>query len=165
MTFAPDWPIETERLLLRPFEAGDLDAFYEIHADEANARYLYNEPRNREQATELLERKCAGASVGSEGDWLSAAAALRTTGEVVADVSLLWESEVHRQGEIGFIVHPAQQGRGYATEAARHSSRSGSRRWSSTASAGDSRRATSARRGCSRSSGCGARRISSRTSG
>jgi RimJ/RimL family protein N-acetyltransferase len=35
----PDWPIETERLLLRPFEAGDLDAYHVIQSDEGVARY------------------------------------------------------------------------------------------------------------------------------
>jgi len=34
-------------------------------------------------------------------------------------VSLLWASEENRQGEIGFIAHPAHHGHGYATEAAR----------------------------------------------
>ena len=117
--FAPPWPVETERLLLRPFEAGDLGGLYEIHSDERNARYLYNQARTRQQVEELLERKRAGSAVRVEGDWLSAAAALPTTGELVADVSLLWASELHRQGEIGFIVHPSHHGHGYATEAAR----------------------------------------------
>jgi len=119
VSFAPAWPLETERLVLRPFEQSDLDALYEIHSDEQTARYLYNEPRSREQVEELLERKIAGASIRAEGDWLSAAAVLRATGEVVCDVVLLWKSEAHKQGEIGYIAHPAHHGRGYATEAAR----------------------------------------------
>ena len=119
LEFAPNWPVDTDRLLLRPFVEGDLDALYEIHSDEGNARYLYNEPRTREQVEELLERKRTGSAVRGEGDWLSAAAVLHTTGELVADVSLLWASELHRQGEIGFIVHRAHHGHGYATEAAR----------------------------------------------
>src|SRR5215831_13151973 len=75
VSFAPAWP----------FEQSDLDALYEIHSDEQTARYLYNEPRSREQVEELLERKIAGASIRAEGDWLSAAAVLRATGEVVCD--------------------------------------------------------------------------------
>ena len=110
--------METERLVLRPFEEGDFDALYEIHADEANARWLYNEARSRGEAADLLGRKIAGAVIRAEGDWLSAAAVDKEAGTVVADVSLLWASELHRQGEIGFIVHPAHHGRGYATEAA-----------------------------------------------
>lgn len=118
VSFAPAWPLETERLVLRPFERSDLAALYAIHGDPANARYLYNETRTREQVDELLERKIAGASVRAEGDWLSAAAVLRDTGDVVCDLSLHWASETHKQGEIGFIAHLAHQGRGYTTEAA-----------------------------------------------
>jgi RimJ/RimL family protein N-acetyltransferase len=119
VSFAPVWPLETERLVLRPFEPGDLDALYAIHSDESNARFLYNEPRTREQVAELLERKISGSSIGAEGEWLSAAAVLRATGDLVCDASLLWANEAHKQGEIGFIAHPAHHGHGFATESAR----------------------------------------------
>jgi RimJ/RimL family protein N-acetyltransferase len=119
MSFAPAWPLATERLVLRPFEPGDIDALYAIHADEGNARFLYNEARTRDQVVELLARKIAGASIRAEGEWLSAAAVTRATGELVCDVSLQWASDTHKQGETGFIVHPAHHGHGYATEAAR----------------------------------------------
>ena len=32
---------------------------------------------------------------------------------------LAWPSEVHRCGEIGYVLHPDHQGHGYATEACR----------------------------------------------
>jgi RimJ/RimL family protein N-acetyltransferase len=113
---APAWPIETARLVLRPFQPGDLQ--YAIHSDEQVARHLYNDPRTLDEVQDLLERKIAGAAVDGEGQWLCAAPTLMETGELVGDVSLLWTSE-HRQGELGFIVHPAHQGKGYATEATR----------------------------------------------
>jgi RimJ/RimL family protein N-acetyltransferase len=117
--FAPEWPFETDRLLLRPFAEGDLDALYAIHSDDRVARYLYNEARTRDETSILLERKIAGAAIGAEGEWLSAAVVLRESGELVGDVSLQWVSEIHRQGELGFVFHPAHHGRGYATEASR----------------------------------------------
>jgi RimJ/RimL family protein N-acetyltransferase len=117
-TFAPDWPLRTARLLLRPFEGGDVDALYEIHSDKGVARYLYNEARTLEEVRDLVERKIAGAEVRHEGDWLSAAVVLHPTGELVGDISLLWASDAHHQGELGFVVHPARHGNGYATEAA-----------------------------------------------
>ncbi len=43
----------------------------------------------------------------------------KAAGELVADVVLIWVSAEHRQGEVGYIVHPDRQGRGYATEATR----------------------------------------------
>ena len=116
---APRWPLETERLLLRPFGPDDLEALFAIQANESVARWLYNDPRTLEETRELLARKIGGATLRDEGEWLSAAAVLRMTGELVGDVSLHWASEAHGQGELGFVVHPEHQGRGYATEASR----------------------------------------------
>jgi RimJ/RimL family protein N-acetyltransferase len=116
---SPAWPLHTQRLVLRPFAADDLASLHAIHSDEGVARWLYNDPRSLEETRELLARKVAGASVGGEGEWLGAATVLRETGELVADVALLCASEAHRQGELGFVVHPSHQGRGYATEASR----------------------------------------------
>lgn len=76
-------------------------------------------PAPLDEVRELLGRKITGAAVRREGDWLSAAVVLRETEALVGDISLLWSSEVHRQGELGFIFHPAHYGRGYATEASR----------------------------------------------
>jgi RimJ/RimL family protein N-acetyltransferase len=118
-TISPEWPLETARLRLRPFEAGDLEALYEIHADEANARFLYNDPRSRDEVRDLLERRRSGTGVADEGDRLTAAVVVVASGDLVGDLSLFWVSREHRQGEIGFVFHPAHQGRGYATEAAR----------------------------------------------
>jgi RimJ/RimL family protein N-acetyltransferase len=115
----PDWPLETERLVLRPFARGDLEALHRMHSDEEVARYLYNEPRSLENTEELLGRKIAGAELSAEGDWMSAAVVERERGQVVGDLALHWVSEPHRTGEIGFILDPAEQGKGYATEAAR----------------------------------------------
>ena len=116
---APAWPLRTERLLLRPFAPDDLDALYAMQSDEAVARWLYNEPRTLEETRELLARKVGGDALRGEGEWLSAAVVLEATGELVADVSLHWASVAHRQGEVGFVVHPSHQGKGYATEASR----------------------------------------------
>jgi RimJ/RimL family protein N-acetyltransferase len=114
----PDWPLETERLVLRPFDEGDYDALYAIHSNAEVSRYLYNGPRDREQVRELLGRKIAGAEWHQEGDWLSAAVVRRETGAVVGDLALHWVSDEHRTGEIGFSFDPAHHGHGYATESA-----------------------------------------------
>jgi RimJ/RimL family protein N-acetyltransferase len=118
-TYTPVWPMQTERLLLRPFEEGDLRALHEMQSDEAVVRYLYHDTRSLDEVRAVLARKSAGVTVAGEGDGLSAAVVLRDTGELVADVSLWWVSEGHQQAEVGFVVHPAHQRRGYATEAAR----------------------------------------------
>jgi RimJ/RimL family protein N-acetyltransferase len=115
---SPAWPLETERLVLRPFRAGDLAAMRRMQSDESIVRWLYNEVRDEHETKQLLDRKIAGAALTEEGQWLSCAITLRESGEVVGDLSLHWVSKEHRCGEIGFILASAHQGRGYATEAA-----------------------------------------------
>jgi RimJ/RimL family protein N-acetyltransferase len=115
----PDYPIFTERLLLRPFAAEDLEALLGIHGDPGVARYLYWEARDRAQVSDVLADKVRMTALAHEGDVLSLAAVRADTRELVGDVSLVWVSERHRQGEVGYLLHPAQRGRGYATEAVR----------------------------------------------
>ena len=115
---APDWPLETERLVLRPYEERDLDAYHAIRSQPEVVRYLYDEPLGLDEAREKLARLVAGRTLEAEGAWLSTAVTLRESGLVVGDVGLHWVSVQHRTGEIGFVFDPAHQGRGYATEAA-----------------------------------------------
>lgn len=113
----PSWPLQTERLLIRPFEAGDLDAMQRIHGDPRVVQWLYNEPRTPDEAREHLERKIAGTALVADDDWLSAAATARDGGALVADLAMHLVSAEHRCVEIGYIVDPAYAGRGFATEA------------------------------------------------
>lgn len=121
----PDYPLRTERLLLRPFEAGDLDALYDIHSRPEVARYLYWEPRSREEAVEALTLRIGQTAIRAEGDRLSLAVLPRTGGPVIGEVMLAYSSAGSRQGEIGYIFHPGHGGRGFATEAAREMLRLG----------------------------------------
>ena len=114
--FAPRLPIRTERLVLRAFAPGDLDAVVAIHGDERVVRYLYRDVRDRAELAGVLEQKARATRLGREGDLLNLAGVVAATGELVADLTLIWRSAEHRQGEVGYIVAPAHQGRGYATE-------------------------------------------------
>lgn len=105
--------------MLRPFRLDDFGALHAMQSDEGVMRWLYGEPRTEEETRAYLDVKVAGDALRAEGDWLSAAVTLASTGEVVGDVALNWSSEQHRGGELGFVVHPDHQGNGYATEAAR----------------------------------------------
>ena len=115
----PAYPLETERLLLRPFTPDDFGALYAMQSNEDVARWLYWGPRTEAEVRAALERKLPATAIRVEGDSLGLAAVLRSSGEVVGDFTLFYTSEPHRQGEIGFIVHPDHQGSGYATEAGR----------------------------------------------
>src|SRR5690349_20021529 len=81
-------------------------------------RYLYWEPATREQVEPELDRRIRIRTLEKEGGDLHLAAVLREDGALVGDISLDWLSEKHRQGEIGFVLHPDHQGKGLAREAA-----------------------------------------------
>ena len=112
-------PIRTERLILRPFHSGDLEAVYDMQSRPEVARYLYWNPRDRRGAAESLQEKLKCTRIEAEGDILNLAAARATGGPVIGDLMLHYVSAAHRQAEVGYVFHPAAQGQGLATEAAR----------------------------------------------
>jgi RimJ/RimL family protein N-acetyltransferase len=116
---APKLPLETDRLLLRPFAPSDFDAMFAIFSRADVATYLYHGAQSEEEVRERLNEKIANREIAEPGDILRLAVLLKKNGRVIGDVVLHWHGDQHRQGEIGFVVHPDQHGHGYATEAAR----------------------------------------------
>lgn len=114
-----DAPIETERLRLRRFARGDLDGLTAIQSRPEVARFLYWEPRRREQVEPALAQFIAAAEIEGDGDSLSLAVERRDGGPLLGYVSIWLRSREHRQVEVGFAFHPDAQGHGYASEAAR----------------------------------------------
>ena len=110
---------ETERLILRWFEEDDFDALLAIQSRPDVARWLYWEARSPDEVRRSLEHKMGAAALAADDDWISLAVVRKDSGELIGDCSIGLRSREHRQGEIGFIIHPDHQGRGFATEAAR----------------------------------------------
>jgi RimJ/RimL family protein N-acetyltransferase len=115
--FIPSYPVYTARLYLRPFKDDDLQDLYAFHSRPEVTRFLYWEARNLEETKEALERKKSEVSLTEEGASLVLAVVLQKTEKVIGEVSLVWHSQAHQQGEVGFVFHPDYQGYGYAIEA------------------------------------------------
>lgn len=113
----PDFPIETERLTLRPFRESDFDDLYAIQSRADVTRFLYWGVRSPDEVRDAVRVKAGMTALKDEGEGLSIAVVWREIGRVVGDVSLNWHSREHRCAEIGFVFNPEFHGKGLAREA------------------------------------------------
>lgn len=118
-SLAPDYPIVTNRLTLRPFDpVADIDPMHAYRSRPDVCRYAPIAPSTREQVADRLRNPDLTRSVlEHEGEILSLAVVLSDSREMIGDVVLFWHSAAHRQGEIGYTINPDVQRRGFATEA------------------------------------------------
>jgi RimJ/RimL family protein N-acetyltransferase len=111
-----DYPLRTERLLLRPHRLGDLDDLVVFHGDPAVTRYIPWPVRTREQTLDVLTAKLGQASATSPGDWIVLAIEERSSGHVVGEILLKRTSDT--EAELGYVLATSAQGKGLITEAA-----------------------------------------------
>ncbi|MGJ9414282.1 GNAT family N-acetyltransferase [Aeromicrobium sp. CF4.19] len=115
--------IETERLVLRPFEASDAERVLDIHSRLEVIRWLSNPPfvpmASLQEAHDWIRR--ANAKPGTDPLTCSLAVQLRA-GALLGSVGI---SRLERidgrfvgEYETGWHLHPDAGGQGYATEAA-----------------------------------------------
>ncbi|WP_210651089.1 GNAT family N-acetyltransferase [Nocardioides sp. SYSU D00065] len=110
----PDWPLRTERLVLRPHEPADADAFVDAWASEEWTSMLLSRPMNRAEVQEMVRRRT------EPGDGTFVGLVVVThAGDVVGDSMLHLQGTGLTEGEIGWTILPQHAGRGFATEAAR----------------------------------------------
>jgi RimJ/RimL family protein N-acetyltransferase len=113
------WPRRTERLLIRPATAADVDACWAFRRRPEVGEWLGETWTDRDAFAAWMtvpERMAKHLVVEHEG---------RVVGDAMVEVRTPWaQAEVAAQAEgldaaLGWVVDPAEQGRGYATEVAR----------------------------------------------
>jgi RimJ/RimL family protein N-acetyltransferase len=97
-------------LRLRPFTLDDVAAVHAFQSRVDVTRWVYWEPRDEDEVRAVLESHLA---IPPES---GVVLAIEAGGELVGHANLAVGD--HRQGEIGFVLHPDHQGHGYATQAA-----------------------------------------------
>ena len=115
----PDFPIETERLILRNFQKSDLDAVMAYHALPEVQRYLDWKARDRVEVKAALDAMVHQHRLQRPGDVLSLAVVRKTDEMLIGQVSLRWTDATAGQAEIRFILSPAQRRQGFARESVR----------------------------------------------
>lgn len=112
-----DYPLLTERLVLRPFTRGDVDAVHAYRGRADVARYLFDPPLSRDECALAIQQRTVQIDLELENDRIVLAVETRDSPALVGEISLIQRSLDARQGEVGWIFHPDHQGKGYAREA------------------------------------------------
>lgn len=112
------FPVQTARLRLRLFEERDLDDLYTLQSDPELVRYVPYTPRTLEQVRSGLHERLRSPAMQASGDVLRLVAERLDDGSFVGELTLFLTDVENEQGELGFIVHRHQQGRGFGAEAA-----------------------------------------------
>jgi [ribosomal protein S5]-alanine N-acetyltransferase len=98
--------IVTRRLVLRRFSLDDAPAMHRIMADPAAMRFWSTLPHDSLEQTQAWVRSEVEAPPDSSDDFV-----------ITLDRALIGKLGCWRLPEVGFILHPATWGRGFASEA------------------------------------------------
>ncbi len=109
--------LETARLRLRPFRETDLEDVARLYADPAVMRYIGSEGKTLSRELAWREIACFLGHAQLRG-YTTWAIEERETGRYVGECGP-WFPEGWPMLEVGWLIDPACQGRGYATEAGR----------------------------------------------
>jgi [ribosomal protein S5]-alanine N-acetyltransferase len=105
-------PMLTERLRLRPFRPGDLDALHALWSDPEVGRWVGGTHTDLRESEEELGEHLRHQEQHGFSLW---AVEERATGELVGEIGLQRFEGRGPEVEIGWAVTAAARGRGYAT--------------------------------------------------
>ena len=108
--------LQTARLRLRPFRADDVAPIASYSTGPDFARFMPLPPQTLESAGEFVGRVVAEGQRDAKSDW-HFALQLGETVRPIGAVRIGTREAEHRQGDVGYALHPDHWGKGYTTEA------------------------------------------------
>ncbi len=108
--------IETERLVLRRFEYSDIDSMIRNWIADKQTQWDYGEPcySTPEAVQELFDKKYIASYV--RDDYYRWAVIEKESDECIGQIAFFTVDTDNEHGEIEYVIGPAYQGKGYATE-------------------------------------------------
>ncbi|MGK7369659.1 MAG: GNAT family N-acetyltransferase, partial [Candidatus Halalkalibacterium sp. M3_1C_030] len=107
--------METERLLLRPFKAGDAPAIQNLAGSVEIARNTFiPHPYKEGMAEEFIDQSKMKAE---SGEWANFAVILKKEDILIGSIGYKDIDSKHNRAELGYWIGKPYWGKGYATEA------------------------------------------------
>lgn len=103
--------LETNRLRLRPIDLKDTEDMFEYSSDVENTYYIYPAHLTLADTRFSIANYFMSEPLGKYG------IELKEEGKLIGTIDLRIKP-VQQSAEIGYVLNPAYQGKGYATEAA-----------------------------------------------
>lgn len=115
LNFHPFPDLETERLLLRKIDEGDIDMLLRLRSDINVMRYI-DRPiaKTREDVLPLYNKMKETAETNTGISWVIT---LKETGEMIGQVGFWRIDQENHRGEIGYMLRPEFFGKGLVSEA------------------------------------------------
>jgi RimJ/RimL family protein N-acetyltransferase len=109
--------LETERLILRPLESGDVDDILPYHSDPASVRYIPWDVRDRDFVVDWLTRAVTYTGLAESEPGLLLAMVEKASGRVIGQLNSSMVDRANNTADVGYISNPDFRGQGFVNEA------------------------------------------------
>ena len=106
--------IETQRLTLKPISKDDWEFFEELHQSNGVLKYV-SDPFTESEISERFNSRL-GEWKKTSNQWLTLTIIEHATGNKIGVTGFFPEWEPYQQAELGFLLSPKFQGKGYGKE-------------------------------------------------
>lgn len=109
--------LETDRLILRPLQADDVDDLIPYHSDPESVRYIPWEVRSRDDVVDWLTKAVTFDRFRPAEIGLLFAIVEKSSGQVIGQLNTKLIDEPNNTANIGYILNPVFRGKGFVNEA------------------------------------------------
>jgi len=114
INFDPFPTLNTERLVLRELEAADVNEIFFLRSDADVLKYLDKEPaQSVDEANKFIESIKENTTKNNSILW---GIALKDSNKIIGTICFWRILKEHYRAEIGYVLHPAFQGKGMMDE-------------------------------------------------
>jgi RimJ/RimL family protein N-acetyltransferase len=109
--------LETERLILRPLKAEDVEDILPYHSDLESIRYIPWDQRDREFVVDWLTRAVTYLGIKEGQPGLLLAIVEKSSNKVIGQLNSAMTDRPNLTADVGYISNPEYRGQGFVSEA------------------------------------------------